>query len=262
MSVKLTLERDTLDEATRRFAPPPIAAPIFLNSVPKSGTHLLRNILRMFVPVEQQYHKTFLQWPNLQDNLAAFSAARPMLSWGHLLFSDASAFETAGCRRVILVRDPYDWVLARARFFVSEQFSANLDHLKGGALSIEDLMNLMIFGIHGKAAALAEQYRFNAVAWLHTGALMLRYEELVRHANATGTPEAEAYFAALFEHCGVAMPANWAERVTTGADRRQSATAREKLALGKASVPDELPEGQKRLVELAAPGLRAFLGYS
>jgi len=50
--------------------------------------------------------------------------------------------------------------------------------------------------------------------------------------------------------------------VTTGADRRQSATAREKLALGKASVPDELPEGQKRLVELAAPGLRAFLGYS
>ena len=27
---------------------------VFLNSVPKCGSHLLRNIIRMFVPVDQQ----------------------------------------------------------------------------------------------------------------------------------------------------------------------------------------------------------------
>jgi len=259
---KLSLEADTLDEATERFAPAPIAHPIFLNSVPKSGTHLLRNILRMFVPVAQQYQDVFIQWPSLQKHLDAFDPDNPRLSWGHMLFSDASAFETAPCRRIILVRDPYSWVLARARFFLSEQFSANLDHLKNGALSVEDLLNLMIFGIHQKAPSLADQYRFNAVAWLHTGALMLRYEELVRHANALDTPEAEAYFRALLDHCGIDMPANWAERVATGADRKQSATAREKLSLGNAFVPDTLPEGQKLLVEVAYPGLRALLGYS
>lgn len=260
--VKISLKADTLNEATERFAPEPIATPIFLNSVPKSGTHLLRNILRMFVPVEQQYHAQFIQWPNLQDHLAAFSPDRPMLSWGHLLYSDASAFETSQCRRIVLVRDPFDWVLARARFFVSEQFSANLDHLKDGALSVEDLLNLMIFGIHGKAPPMADQYRFNAVAWLHTGSLLVRYEELVTHANAVDTPEAETYFEALLSHCGIAMPANWAERVATGADRKQSATAREKLELGNAFIPETLPEGQRRLVEVAAPGLRALLGYS
>lgn len=260
--VQISLEADTLNETTVRFAPAPIKDPIFLNSVPKSGTHLLRNILRMFVPVEQQYHADFIQWPNLQRNLAAFSTERPMLSWGHLLFSDASAIETARCRRVILVRDPYDWVLARARFFLSEQFSANMDYLKGGKLAVEDLLNLMIFGIHGKAPSMAEQYRFNALGWLHTGAFLLRYEDLVAHAGALDSPAAETYFAALLDHCGIAMPGNWAERVAAGADRRQSATVREKLDLGAVVIPDELPFGQKQLVEVAAPGLRAVLGYA
>jgi hypothetical protein len=259
---RILLTRDTLNEATERFAPEPIKEPVFLNSVQKSGTHLLRNILRMFVPVDQQYHKVFIQWPNMQQHLVAFSRQQPMLSWGHLLFSDASAMETKHCKRVILVRDPYDWVLARARFFVSEQFSANLDHLKDGALAMEDLLNLMIFGIHGKAGPLSELYRFNALAWLHTGALMIRYEDLVAHANALHNPEAEAYFTALLGHCGIAMPDNWAERVATGADRKQSATAREKLSLGNAFIPETLPEGQRHLVEVSAPGLRAMLGYT
>jgi len=262
MAVKIKLAGDTLHEATARFAPEPITEPIFINALQKSGTHLLRNVLRMFVPNEQQYHDEFIQWPNLQDNLAAFSAEKPMLSWGHLLYSDASAFETARCRRLVLVRDPYDWVLARARFFVSEQFQANLDHLKGGALAIEDLLNLMIFGIHNKAGSLADMYRLTVLAWLHTGSMMVRYEDLVKHANALATPEAEAYFRALLDHCRIALPGDWAERVAIGADRKQSSTARENLSLGTAAVPDILPEGQKQLVDVAMPGLRAILGYA
>jgi hypothetical protein len=259
---RITLEADTLNEATARFAPDPIATPIFVNALQKSGTHLLRNILRMFVPVEQQYHRAFVQWPNLQEHVAAFSPANPKLSWGHLLYSDASAFETVHCRRLVLVRDPYDWVLARARFFVSEQFQANLNHLKDGALAIEDLLNLMIFGIHGKAGSLIDMYRLTSLAWIGTGSLMLRYEDLVEHANAPETAEAEAYFRTVLDHCRIAMPANWAERVRTGADRKQSATAREKLSLGNAEIPDVLPPDQKRLVDVTAPGLREFLGYA
>jgi len=263
---RVSLDPDTLDDATRNFAPAPLAQPVFINSVPKSGTHLLRNILRMFVPVEQQHRAAFIQWPNLFENLAAFSAERPRLSWGHLLFSDASAIETANCRRLVLVRDPHDWVLARARFFLSAQFSGNLDQLKSGELRVPDLLNLMIFGIHQKAPSLADQYLFNAVAWLHTGALMVRYEDLLRHAGAAGTPEAATYFAQMLDHCGIAMPADWAIRVVTGADRRQSGTVREKLATsGKSEtmvIPDSLPEGQRRLIEVAAPGLRTLLGYS
>jgi len=259
---RISLEPDTLDDATSRFAPATITQPIFVNSVPKSGTHLLRNILRMFVPLKQQHQTAFIQWPNLFDNLDAFSAESPKMSWGHLLFSDASAIETAKCRRLVLVRDPYDWVLARARFFLSSQFSGNLDQLKSGELAIPDLLNLMIFGVYQKAPSLADQYLFNAVAWMHTGGLLVRYEELVLHANALDTPAAAAYFAQLLGHCGVAVPPDWAERVATGADRRQSGTVREKLALTQTDIPEQLPEGQRRLIEVAAPGLRALLGYA
>src|SRR5690606_36625871 len=150
----------------------------------------------------------------------------------------------------ILVRDPYDWVLARARFFVSEQFSANLDFLKDNGLAVEDLLNLMIFGIYGKAPPLADQYRFNALGWLHTrGTRLVRYEDLVHHANALDTAEARTYFGELLEHCGIAVPENWAERVAAGADRKQSGTAREKLDTGSVRIPDVLPDGQKRLVD-------------
>jgi hypothetical protein len=45
---QIRLMPDTLDADTERFAPDPLGAPLFLNSLPKSGSHLLRNILRMF----------------------------------------------------------------------------------------------------------------------------------------------------------------------------------------------------------------------
>src|SRR3546814_12831575 len=74
-----------------------------------------------------------------------------MLSWGHLLFSDASAIEAASARKIVLVRDPNTWVLARARFFLSDEFGDNSVLVKNGELTVDTLINLMIFGIHGKA---------------------------------------------------------------------------------------------------------------
>src|SRR5215510_1907149 len=136
---------DTLNQENVKFDQVRLAAPVFLNSVPKSGTHLLRNIVRMFVPVEQQYMDQAIQWPNMKQHLRAFDPRMSYLSWGHLLFSDMSVIELKGVRKIVLVRDPYNWVLARARFFLSDEFKGNIDHVKGGALSLPELLNLMIF---------------------------------------------------------------------------------------------------------------------
>src|SRR3954447_21489324 len=97
----------TLDTEPLRFAPAPLTEPLFLNSIPKSGTHLLKNIIRMFVPVEQQYRAEFIQWQNLQQHLSAFDPRVSYFSHGHLFFSDASAIELAGVRKILLYRDPY-----------------------------------------------------------------------------------------------------------------------------------------------------------
>lgn len=255
------VQRDTLDAENGRFVQAPLRQPVFLNSVPKSGSHLLRNIVRMFVPVEQQYAADFIQWGNLKQHLAAFAPETPRLSWGHLFLADASAIETAPAKRVLLYRDPYDWVIARARFFLSEQFFGNVDHLKSGALSTDELLTMMIFGLPGKAPSLHDIYELNAAAWLGCRVYPVKFEDLIRHLGDLESEAAEAFFAALLEACGIDFPADWRERVRTGADRRQSGTARENLSGVAVSLPDSLGPRHRALVDYHAPGLRALLGY-
>lgn len=253
---------DNLNERNQEFVQVPLTTPVFLNSVPKSGTHLLRNVMRMFVPVEQQYHDTFIQIPVLRQHLKAFSAKAPKLSWGHLLFSDDAAIVLRKVHHILLVRDPYDWVLARARFFLSDNFDANLEHLKDGNAAIDDILNMMIFGIHQKVPSMHDIYTHNAASWLGTRAHIVRYEELTRHVNDLDSVEAEGYFRNLFDRCGFqSVPEDWRSRVRIGSDRKMSSTARENLKTREDGIPDQLPAIQKHLVDYAIPGLRALLGY-
>ncbi|MBU1619529.1 MAG: hypothetical protein KJ556_09705 [Gammaproteobacteria bacterium] len=253
---------DTLNELNTNFNQSPLQQPVFLNSVPKCGTHLIRNIFRMFVPVAQQYHQTFIQIPILHQHSAAFAPQKPMLSWGHLLFSDDSAIALRHVPQIVVVRDPYDWVLARARFFLSDTFQGSMEHLKGGKVSIEEMLNMMIFGIYQKAPTLHEIFTHNAVAWLGTGVKLVRYEDIVKHLKSIDKPEAEAYFRDLLSVLNLPeWPKDWKERILTGSDRKQSGTYRENLAGLEAEIPDELPLMQKQLVEYAVPGLRHLLGY-
>ncbi|WP_422058898.1 hypothetical protein [Sphingopyxis sp.] len=258
---EVNVKADTLDVENRQFAQVPLAQPVFLNSVPKSGSHLLRNIVRMFVPPEQQYARDFIQWPTLQQHRAAFDPAHPQLSWGHLFFADASAIETAPTHRILLYRDPYDWVIARARFFVSEQFSGNVDHLKSGALSVDELLTMMIFGLPGKAPSLADIYKLNAVAWLGARVHAVKYEDLVHHLGDLDAAGAEGFFAGLLRACGIDLPSDWRERVRVGSDPRQSGTARENLTGITLDFPATLDQRHRALVDYEAPGLRAVLGY-
>lgn len=254
---------DNLDELNRNYAHSRLKLPVFLNSVPKCGTHLLRNIVRMFVPVEQQYHKGFIQHAVLREHVPAFNPATPMLSWGHLFFSDAAAIVLHETRKVLLVRDPYDWVLARARFFLSDTFQGSIEHLKGGRVTAQEVLNMMIFGVHEKTPTLQEIYLHNAVSWLGTGVTLLRYEEIIEGLAQLETPQGEAYFGGLLAGCGIdALPPDWRQRVRVGSDRKQSGTARENLLGLAAEIPDVLPDVQKRLVDFAAPGLRGILGYA
>jgi hypothetical protein len=216
----------------------------------------------MFVPVSQQYQRQFIQHAILADHAHVFSSSLPMLSWGHLAFADDSAVALTNVRHVLLIRDPYTWVIARARFFVSDEFQGNLDLLKQGKLTAEELMNLMIVGVPQKAPSLAEIYNHNAVGWLGTGVSIFRYEDILTHVRDLESESAEEFFGKLLAECGIDLPADWRERIRIGSDPAQSGTSRENLKTSTdLSFPASLPEVQRRLVDYAAPGLRALLGY-
>lgn len=259
-SVQINLKPDTLDEENRKFEQRPLHKALFLNSVPKCGSHLLRNIIRMFVPVEQQYTVQFIQQQIVREHFGAFSDPRNLLSWGHLVFDDLTAVALGNVRHILLVRDPYDWPIAKARFFISDEFKG-FELLKERTLSIDAILNMMIFGVYEKVPALAALFTYNAVAWLGTGVHLVRYEELVAALKDLDGEEGERFFAGLFEACGVERPDDWRERVRIGSDRKQSGTARENLTGVGIEFPSELPPLQKRMIDFAAPGLRALLGY-
>ena len=260
--VRVTVKPDTLDEENGKFFQQPLRQPLFLNSVPKSGSHLLRNIIRMFVPVESQYNAEFIQHHFLDQHLSAFDPSKNRLSWGHLFFLDTSKAALNGVRHIVLVRDPYQWVLAQARFVLSNEFNApGLDLLKRPDVPVEAVLNLMIMGTRPQLAPLSITYQYNAVAWLDSGVYLVRYEDLVQALRDLEGAAADHYFGALLEACGIAKPEDWRERVRVGSDRKQSGTARENLTGVAARIPSELPDEQKRLIDRAAPGLRSTLGY-
>ena len=258
----IRLKADTLDQEIVKFSHRRLEQPVFLNSVPKSGSHLLKNVMRMFVPLEDHYGKHFIQWGNLREHLRAFDPRRPLLSWGHLMFSDASAVETAPARKIILVRDPHTWVLARARFYVSDQFGDNSSMIKQSGMSADHLINLMIFGIHQQALPMREMYNMTALAWRGPNATWLRFEDLLDAVKNVDTPAGEAFFSKLMGLAGLGpLPDDWRERVKIGADRKQSGTARENLNDIKIDIPDVLSDEHKEMIDYAAPGLRKILGY-
>jgi len=259
---EILVRPDTLDAENARFAQAALQQPVFLNSVPKSGSHLLRNILRMFVPVDQQYSADFIQWGNLPQHRQAFDLANPCLSWGHLFFADASVVETARARRVVLFRDPYDWVLARARFLLSEQFFGNVEHLSNGEIEVDELLTMMIFGLPTKLPSLNAIYELNAAAWLGARCYPVKFEDLISAVNTIETAEAEQFFISLLDACGMDMPADWQDRVRIGSDRAQSATARENLTGVAIELPPVLGPRHRALVDYQAPGLRTVLGYT
>jgi hypothetical protein len=259
-AIGVQLKKDTLNEENARFAQAPLSEPVFLNSVPKCGSHLLRNIVRMFVPVDQQYDIQFVQHQMLQRHLAAFADPRTYLSWGHLIMTDKTAVAVGRVRHVLLVRDPYDWVMARARFFLSDEFKG-YDLLKEGTLTVDLLLNMMIFGIAEKAAPLATTFVYNAVAWLGSGVHLVRYEDILAALKDLDSDESETYFRGLLDACGIALPDDWRERVLIGSDRKQSGTARENLTGVEVEFPKVLPDPQKAMVDMVAPGLRQILGY-
>ena len=108
-----------------------------------------------------------------------------------------------------------------------------------------------------------QQYELYTVGWLTSDAYMVRYEELVENIASIEADGAKSYFSELLDNCGIDLPGDWKERVIIGADRKQSATARENINTSEPlfEFPKDLSEKHKQIVDFSAPGLRELLGY-
>ncbi len=256
----------TIDEVNGRFEQTPIEERIFINSVPKCGTMLLRNIIYTFVP-RSQWYTPFIVDHEMEAHRDA--ARQPELACftGHLNHWPFTISFMRGLRHVLIVRDPYDYCLSCAYYMCSESLYERepLTRLvRDQALDFEDVVRLVIrgFAIPGKVhqASVKALFVDNALSWLGGDCLLVRYEELVGHLRDLGTPQAEAYFLGMLKHLRIDPPEDWRERVAAGSSREVSSTASEQLECGF-DRPKKLSEQARRLFDVCAPGLREALGY-
>jgi hypothetical protein len=220
----------------------------------------------MFAPVTQ-VHRTFVGDWNITDQSEHLRQGRSKLFTGHVNFDRATLLFARQCRHVLIVRDPYDYVLAQARYLCSDSMAAeHSTFVKTNRLRFEEIFSLIVFGspIAPYWPSVQEIFMRNAVAWLALGVPVFCYEDVVFHLPRIGNRESDIYFAQLLSVIGfTSLPEDWRERVRHGANPLISASWRYNLKMSSgASIPDHLSEGQRQLVDVAYPGLRACLGYA
>ena len=257
--------------ANARFQQVSLKQPTVLITVAKSGSHLVRNILCMFMPMEQQdYSHTDLA-PIRENRIITSNTFR----WGHIGITPNAANVLQHAKKILLVRDPYDWVLSMARFTTTYLLSGRErnhqphphdDIYRNKGVTIEELFSIIITGtdVRNQHPSLRSAYVPIAVGWKDLDVHMVKYETVCLHVKAlregTDNDETREYFRQLVGAFNIALPDDWKERVIAGADKRLSMTARENLDHNY-DIPAVLPDRFKRLVDFTVPGLREYLGY-
>ena len=244
-----------------------IAQPVLINSVPKCGTMLLRNIIWMFWP-ETEWWLPFVEGGDLPE-VYLRSQQAPTVFVGHLDYSPVALWHTRLCKKLIVVRHPEQYALSFARFLLSEEFraiSAIAQLVASHELSLREVVRLVLLGTHYQGETIPgirDQFTHKALAWIDADARLIRYEELLQAASAPRAMQSKRYFEALFAFLGVDLPSDWVARVEAGANRSASTTSPENLhfTVEMDSRSSELGPDEVRLLQVLAPGLTQALGY-
>ena len=177
-------------------------------TVPKSGTHLLERAIcihpRLYRPLLPTIHEG-----NLHDH-GGLRTLLPSLRPGQILFAhlphqlhfDAAVRESE-VRALLLVRDPRDIAVSEAHYALARPDVPGHSAI-AAAKDTEERIRLVIEGAAGQLAPLATRLeRFTG--WLESGALMVRFEDLVGPAGGGDDDRQRGALRAIYGHLGVPL---------------------------------------------------------
>lgn len=243
---------------------------VLLNSVSKSGAHLLKNIYMMFVDEESiagffssalMPHDISEKARSLKDVRVFKDSEKFSMMWSHLPCSPHVEEIFQNVKKILLVRDPYDWVLARRRWLCSKEVANN----KSESLNFNgDIIKQLIYGT--ETVRPLRSFYEDIIAWLNPSVELLRYEDLIQHINNIDTEEAKNFFSNLLSWAGITeLPDDWKQRIKLSSDKKYSPTHRSNLNICSFTVAmtenETLHDSYKKLIDFSNPNLRKILGY-
>ncbi|MEA2520913.1 MAG: sulfotransferase [Actinomycetota bacterium] len=203
-----TLERFGLlpgDLARRAFDRS--APKVFCVSIPKAGTHLLERAICLHPRIYRKLLPTIgdgnvVRWKDLAHILARVRSGEALVS--HLSFRAEfpGLLERNGVRGIFLMRDPRDTVVSQTHFVTRET-----SHRQHGVFAEQESQrDRLLLSINGDPArgVLGIAERLDRYAgWLSSGALAVRFEDLVGPGGGGDAMTQEAAVRGIYRYLGL-----------------------------------------------------------
>lgn len=237
-------------------------APIILNSIPKCGAHLLRNIFMHFINWDVVNHE-WIHTGNDKSIKGSMEQGKRYFT-GNLMQDIGTTRDVEGFKMVILIRNPrtYTLALARSLYHPSRHWWTDIaTFVQENQIPFTEAITYAIVGQHygnDTIIPINDMYLKFALQWFDNAAIIVKYEELMEHIIKIESSESYSYFYKLFESVGIPMFTDWKERVIAGSQPFLSASFIE----GQVQENTELlTEAHELMLQLIAPGLKKMLGY-
>lgn len=233
--------------------------PLIVLTVPKSGTHLITNILREIFG-EARVDPGMIAAEKIPPGIGD----TPYIYHTHLIYSPPTSLALRRVRKVLLVRDPRDVAASFTRAIYNRKIPPDnvQSYLLQNGFSLDEILSFVIQGgtIGGSTYPdLGSLYRLYYWGWRATTELVLHYEHLLPDRGDFSGPETA--IGNLLASLDVDVPEEFplAERIREGSAPERSQT----FDRGRArSWETDFAPTHHALLNSVAPTLLADLGYA
>lgn len=249
-----------------------LASPVVVCCVPKSGTILLRNILKsilgdnLVIPSD-----SFIRPLASSEYLLALPRLTNRVYVGHIEYSENLAKKLASIPKIVLMRDPRDYVISFTHF---------MDQLAKGASESQkdwydkywskkawdEKLSTMIFGLNTPMEApwkvypsVFSRYLNYALRWSGPNTLVVRYEDLIGAKFGGNDKTVINTMKSIMDFIGLKIDeAALEQRIVQGTDPIKSKTFR---SGGKGNWKQEFKPQHVSQMKIVCPRLLSTLEY-
>jgi sulfotransferase 6B1 len=244
-------------------------SPVFICTVPKCGIHLLNGILASVFGEDLLYPSIEVEANDLVYNEIKSCPSikfENKIYAGHLWFSEeiSNRIERFPNKKIVLVRDPRDYVISQSHFMNNFKVVDTLDKRIRELPTWQEKVSAAIIGMIDKGSRLTPvdaTFVYHCIKWLNTpNTLLVRFEDLVGPQFGGSNDRVYATIRSILEFVGCTINDEEAllDDIYMGSDPAKSRTFRS----GKiGSWREEFNADHVKQFKLVAPGLVSGFGY-
>jgi tetratricopeptide (TPR) repeat protein len=248
-----------------------LASPVVVSSVPKSGTILLRNLLKsilgdsLVIP-----SNSFIRPLATSEYLLSLPSLTNRVYVGHIWYSEDLSKKLSSIPKIVLIRDPRDNVVSYTHFMdrIAKDVFGNQEEY-WSKKDWEEKLSTMIFGLNTRPGwnsrvmseypSIFNNYLNYALKWVGSDTFLVRYEDIIGTRFGGNDKTVIKTMKSIMDIIGVQIDEETlAGRIAQGSDHTKSDTFR---SGDKGNWRQEFMPHHINQMKAVCPTLVSILGY-